>query len=176
MSLYFVTGIAGSGKSQVTIELKARGIEAYDTDDDGLARWRDIKNGYIHPKSSIKQKDRTEEFLSGHEWIVPRSEVEKLAEKAKSKDIYLCGVAYNESQLWDLFKEVFALVIDDDTLKYRLKNRTTNDWGKQPHELQITLGIQQKANLTYKNDGYIVIDATQPINKVVNSILEQSAV
>ena len=39
MSLIFITGVAGSGKSAVCKELVARGFEAYDTDNDGMTAW-----------------------------------------------------------------------------------------------------------------------------------------
>jgi dephospho-CoA kinase len=130
MALFFITGIAGSGKSTLAKALKAKGCEAYDTDDDSFARWRNKNSGYIHPKSSIKKEARTEAFLADHTWVVPRSEVEELARRAKNKDIFLCGVASNEDELRNLFKQIFELVIDNETLKHRLLTRTSNDWGK----------------------------------------------
>jgi adenylate kinase family enzyme len=174
MSLYFITGISGSGKSALANALKAGGYEAYDTDDDGFARWHNKKTGYIHPKSSVKKEDRTEDFLKDHSWIVPRSEVEELEERAKSKNIFLCGVASNEDEIRDLFKEVFELVIDEETLKNRLLTRTNNDWGKQPHEFQQTLERQQKAEILYRKFNPTLIDATQPVETVIANIIKKT--
>jgi dephospho-CoA kinase len=171
MSLYFITGIAGAGKSAVASELKAKGYEAYDTDDDGFAQWRNNNTGYIHPKSSVKPEARTEVFLKNHSWIVPIDKINDLAKRAEHKDIFLCGVAYNESEFWHLCKDVFVLTLDDETLKKRLATRTGNDWGKQPQELQHTLELQQKTNKTYQEAGHTIVDATLPIERVVNSIL-----
>ena len=173
MALFFVTGISGSGKSTVTNELKSRGYEAYDTDDDGLARWHNNNTGYIHPKSSVKKEDRTDEFLKIHSWIVPRSLVEDLAHRAGNKTIFLCGVAHNEDGIRGLFKAVFELTIDDKTLIRRLTTRTNNDWGKQPHELDQTLANQHNLEELYRKHNPILVDATQPIRIVVDNILEK---
>ncbi|GAC1392135.1 MAG: hypothetical protein NVSMB46_07090 [Candidatus Saccharimonadales bacterium] len=172
MALFFITGIAGSGKSTVTNELKSRGYEAYDTDDDGFSRWLNSQTGYIHPKSSVKKEDRTEEFLKNHIWVVPRASLEKLSKLALDKTIFLCGVASNEDEIRDLFKLIFELTIDDKTLIHRLTTRTTNDWGKQPHELEKTLESQHGAAGLYRKHNPILIDATQSIKLVVDNIIE----
>jgi adenylate kinase family enzyme len=174
MPLFYITGIAGSGKSEICKQLKLRGYEAYDTDDDGLAKWHNNKSGYVHPKSSVKSEDRTKAFLKRHSWKVPRSEIESLADHAHDKSIFLCGVVGDEKEIRNLFKDVFALVIDDQTLKRRLLTRTNNDWGKQPHELKLVLKWQHDSLKSYRKFGYTRIDAAKPIPTVVNNILKQT--
>jgi adenylate kinase family enzyme len=174
MPLYFVTGLAGSGKSSICKELKSRGYEAYDTDDDGFSKWQDIKTGHIHPKSTVKKEDRTVEFLKNHRWNAPKQEVAALATRASDKPIFLCGVADNTKELLQLFDKVLALTIDDKTLTYRLQTRTDNDWGKQPHELRSTLEQNRLSKAFYKKNGYIIIDATQPFSSVVDEILTKA--
>lgn len=172
--MFFITGISGAGKSEVTLNLRQRGYEAYDTDDDALARWQNVETGYIHPKSSVKSEQRTEDFLKQHKWNVPREFVEEIARKADDKTIFICGVANNLSELSDLFDVVFALTIDEKTLISRLASRTNNDWGKQPHELQQTLEIQKQATDNYKQLGHVIIDATRPVKLVVDDILAKT--
>lgn len=171
MSLYFVTGVSASGKSSITHELRRRGHIAFDTDDDGLARWQNTETGYIHPKSSIKAADRTNEFINAHLWNVPRESIEKIKNEHSKETIFICGVANNMEQIGDLFSGVFALVIDQKTLRHRLETRTNNDWGKQPHELKQTLEHHKTALVDFQKHSYKIIDATQPISKVVDDIL-----
>lgn len=173
MSLYFVTGVSATGKSTVTHELRGRGYIAYDTDDDALARWQHNESGFIHPKSSVKAEQRTEEFLTTHSWNVPREYIEKIAVEAADTDAFVCGAANNIAQLRDLFSGVFALVIDEPTLRDRLAHRTNNDWGKQAHELQQTLDTFHASLDTYRALGYVMIDAAQPTPLVVDAILAQ---
>lgn len=170
MALYLITGTAGTGKSQVCLVLKTKGFEAYDTDDDGLARWQHNETRYIHPKSSVKPHMRTAEFLAEHSWNVPREYVEELAQNAKNKPVFICGSLTNEDELRDLFEKIFALYVDDDTLKYRLTTRTTNDWGKQPHELKQSLAHHHKIYKKHEQKGDVVIDATKPLDIIVEEI------
>lgn len=174
MPLYYLTGIAGSGKSTVLAELRNRGYEAYDVDEAGpaTAKWHHNTTGFVHPKSSVKQEDRTPEFLANHSWKVPRQEVIDLAEQSGSKTVFLGGTIANESELQDLFDTVFALAIDDNTLKHRLATRTNNDWGKSPHELAYTLAVNQELDERYRKSGYVVIDANKTTDAIITEILD----
>jgi hypothetical protein len=152
--------------------LKKMGYEAYDTDNDGLARWQNRLTGYIHPKSSVKPHQRTPEFLAEHDWNVPRQDVAELVKKADGKSVFVCGSLANETDLYDLFDGVFALHVNEETLAHRLKTRTTNDWGKQPHELEQTLQDHRVSYAEHECRGNAIVDATQPLDVVVSDILK----
>lgn len=174
MPLFFIVGAAGTGKSSVKNELKERGYEAYDTDERGygMAQWQNNKTGYVHPKSSVKSEARTEEFLNEHSWKVTEPLIEELAAYVSDdKVVFLCGNVANEKEISDISRATFALVVDRDTLEQRILNRTDNNWGKQPHELQQTLDELERANKTYVDQGDTIIDASKPIKAVVDGIL-----
>lgn len=171
MSLFFVTGSSGAGKSQLTHALRERGYTAYDTDDDALSRWQHKQTGYTWPKSSVKAEMRTPEFLAQHDWNVPREFVEDIAKEASDKPVFILGVANNYDTLRDLFTKTFALRIDDETLVHRLTTRTNNNWGKQAHELQQSLSEQHGAEERWRKLGYTIIDATQPVDIVVAELI-----
>jgi adenylate kinase family enzyme len=171
MSLIFIGGTAGTGKSTVCRALKARGYDAYDVDSDGLAGWQNLQTGYMHPKSSIKSADRTPEFLQEHGWHVPINKVEELCHKSKGRLVFLVGDIRNEDELYDLFDGFLALYVDDDTLIHRLATRTDNDWGKQPHELKRSLERHHKIYDTYRVHGAVVIDATKPVEQVASDVI-----
>lgn len=175
MPLFLITGSAGTGKSEVCRVLKERGYEAYDTDDDGLARWQHNETGYIHPKSSVKAHQRTVAFIAAHTWSVPREYLTELRDQAGDKPIFICGSLGNENKVRDVFQQIFALYVDDDTLKYRLSTRTNNDWGKQPHELAQTLRHHHHVYEQYRRYG-TVIDATRPLLEVVDTIVHSAQV
>jgi dephospho-CoA kinase len=174
MSLFLIAGNAGSGKSTVCRALRMRGYEAYDTDDDGYAKWQHNETGYVHPKSSIKEEDRTPEFIKNHSWNVARTDVEDLAERAKDKSIFLCGAMGNEDELRGMFRKVFALYVDDATLQQRLAARQGNHWGKQPHEMQQTLEWQQYVYDKHRRLGSVLIDASQPVDTIVDAIISSA--
>jgi len=176
MPLFFITGVAGSGKSTVLQELISRGYEAYGIDEDGFAHWHNNKTGYIHPKSSVKTSDRTPDFLNNHTWKIDRNMVEDLASKAKTRPVFVCGVARNENELLDLFTGKFALIVDANTLKHRIATRENNDYGKTAHELEQILKDQASNEERYSKARYILIDATQPKDRVVDDIISASDV
>lgn len=173
MPLIYITGISGSGKSSVCMELTKRGYTAYDTDEDGIAYF--YHNETNQPVTErMSHEERTPEWRSQHTWKALRETVEKLADQAKDKPVFLCGVTNNDAdELWDLFSQVFALTMDETTLKQRITERTNNDFGKNPHEFADLLRWQQTATEDYKKLGAILIDATQPIEDVANEILVQ---
>jgi thymidylate kinase len=173
MPLIYITGISGSGKSAVCTELKHRSYTAYDTDHDGIAFFYHNDTG--EPVTErVAPEDRTPHWRSKHTWKARREDVKKLAEEAKNKFVFLCGVTNNDAaELWDLFDYVFALTLDEEVLRHRIMNRTGGGFGKNPHEFSEVLRWQRTANEDYEKLGATLIDATKPINQVVESILKR---
>lgn len=171
MSLFLITGNAGTGKTTTGEALKARGYISYDIDNDGFARWEHVESGFIHPKSSVKAVDRTTKFLAEHRWSVPRSDLEELRDQAIGKAVFVTGSLGNLKEVHDVFDGIVALYVDDETLTHRLTTRTTGDWGKQPHELANTLEKHHQAYEEYKQVGAVIIDSSQPLEQVVDTIL-----
>lgn len=171
MSLIYVTGISGAGKSAVCKELTRRGYKAFDTDKDGIAYFYDTATG--EPVvDRIPPEARTPEWRAKHVWIAKRETVERLAKDSQGQLAFLCGVTSNDAdELWDLFSQVFALHIDGATLRHRITSRTGNDFGRNPSELADLLEWQKTAEGDYKKLGATLIDATQSLDKVVDRIL-----
>jgi thymidylate kinase len=174
MSLIYITGISGSGKSEVLKELKARGYEAYGTDEDEISAFYDNDTNEILINPPAEAEERTPEWRSQYTWKMDRNRVEKLSKKANNKNIFLCGVAANENEIWDLFSKALALVIDEKTLKHRIDSRTNNNFGKVPHELESILEWQRSANDNYRKFDMAMIDATKPVQNVVDEILKKT--
>lgn len=171
MPLFLITGLPGSGKSTVNTELKARGYESYDGDEDHLAGW--YNNGTGLPVE-VSIEDCTPEFLLNHSRDIPRTVVEKLAVKARGKSVFLCGDPENEDELRDLFLKIFALVASEETLKRRIATRTNNKWGKLPHELAYSLAFKQKWDIMRKKFGYTNVNAARPTKVIVDQILKKT--
>lgn len=172
MSLIYVTGISGSGKSQVREELLRRGFEAHGTDEDGVAAYFNNETGEIENENASDPDFRTPEWRSKHTWKAQREKVEELTTRAKDKPIFLCGVVANDNEVWDLFGKVFALVIDEDTLKHRITHRTENNFGQNPHEFAMISEWQKTAEDDYRKFGATIIDATRPLEQVVDEIIK----
>ena len=162
MALFQIDGISGTGKTTLANELATRGYAAIDADE---------AFGYFgDPETGIP----TEEKIQMN-WIWDLDKVRALAESSANKSVYVCGGAMNQNTVKDLFAKRFILVVDDDTLKHRLLNRTNNDFGKHPDDLARQLEWNKGAADYAKSIGSMIIDATRPIGEVADKILRMTS-
>jgi hypothetical protein len=142
---FLVEGLSGAGKSSVYEELIRRGYKAISTD----RAWKyrpDPDTGSIWD-----QRKAVSELES------PEPEV-----------LFVCGSSRNRDRFLPYFTKVFNLRIDDDTMRRRLQERTNNDFGKQPEEVELMLRLNRSDE---KPTGAIDVDATQALGRVVDELL-----
>jgi len=171
MPLIYVTGNAGAGKSTICKELKARGYdEVYDIDENNIAAWYDRATGerVEYPK---KDEQRTKAWNDKHSYKMARSRIEQFAKDSKNETIYLCGQSIHDEEVWDLFDDTIFLVVDKESLKYRLTNREGNVFGKTPGELTAIMEVHDSFQLKHQKNGATFIEATRQISKVVEEII-----
>lgn len=169
MSLVYITGISGSGKSAVCEELKRRGYDAHEGDD-GLSGFYHNETGERLLRSTTSE-ERTPEWRKQWTWKMSRDELFKL--KNLGTQIFVCGVAANDKEYIDVFDKCFVLHLGKQALLDRLANRTNNDFGKSEHELQGVLDWYNSLDQWYEDIDAIKIDAEQPLDVVVDGILEK---
>ena len=169
MSLVWVTGNSGTGKSTVCGMLRARGYVALDADEDGFCCWtnRDTGEVVVEPAYPVP-----EGWLDRHGWVINRERVETLAEESRCRVAFLCGSVENEVDVCDLFDHIVCLVIDDDTLRHRLATRTNNSFGQHPEELAAALMWNPRMRGIYERRGATIIDALQPVAEVVKQVID----
>jgi hypothetical protein len=147
---YLVEGLSGAGKSSVYDELIGRGYKAISTD-------RAWKRRADHDTDlSIWDEQKALSELES-----PEPEV-----------LFVCGSSSNRDRFLPYFAKVFNLRIDDDTMRRRLQERTNNDFGKQPEELELMLALNRSDE---KPAGAIDVDATQPLDQVVDELLRSAS-
>ena len=139
---YLVEGLSGAGKSSVYEELIRRGYKAISTD----RAWKH----HADPDTWDHQKALSE------------------LESSKPEVLFVCGSSRNRDRLLPYFAKIFNLRIDDDTMRRRLQERTNNEFGKQPEELELMLRLNRSDE---KPAGAVDVDATQPLTDVVDDLL-----
>jgi hypothetical protein len=173
MTLVYVTGISGAGKSAVLRELRRRGFAAFGVDEDGYGRWLDRRTGEerTYPEASCTMDPH--DWYVGHEWALDAKKVAELKKRADRDGdlVFLCGVAAREADAWEHFDLVCALVIDDGTIRSRVEGRDERWFGKRPQELEMILAWNVGFADTYRRFGAVVIDATSPVEIVVDEVL-----
>jgi thymidylate kinase len=157
MNNYLIEGVSGTGKTSVCEELQKRGYKTIDADEE-LAYYGDPETGEILERSPMN-------------WIWHKDKTQKCLQNENNDLIFICGGAMNQNEFAHYFKKTFVLNIDDETLKYRLASRTNNDFGKHPDELALQLKWNAGAVKNANEKDAIIIDATMPIEKVVDQIL-----
>jgi dephospho-CoA kinase len=173
MKMFYVTGISGSGKSRVREELSKRGYLAYDGDENGITAWQDKMTGeFVDTSERTPGPNGSPSEL--YDWHMSQKRLEELALESDDQDLFICGTASNRYDLWNMFEKVFCLSVDEETLVQRLKTRTSNDFGKDPNELKDVLSWHKPSEQTDLEMGAISIDATQPIEEVVDEILKHA--
>lgn len=79
-----------------------------------------------------------------------------------------------ELDVWDLFTAVVCLVLDDATLRRRLAARSDH-FGKASDELANTLEWNRTNGANYRRFGASIVDASQPLDAVVEDVLRVAA-
>ena len=164
---YLITGVTGSGKSTIAGELRNRGRVVYDTDSENLARWEDDEG-----KPAPSEHHPSEEWLKHHHWNINEDKLQKILKD--HENIGLCGTASNLKNFFSLFDKIFVLVIDQPELAERLNNRTNNPFGKSAEEQADIFSWHKWYEESLIKQGAQTIDATLPLNEVVELILKDS--
>ncbi len=170
MPFILITGTSTSGKSSIAKELLERGYEAYDTEHDGISAYFNKETGQRVAEFG-GAPERSKSWLDQHEWLISPEWLKEKAEKAKESMIFACGGTGNPSAILPFFDKVIWLEVDEQTIRYRVNNPRDHDYGTKPHELAAAIRANTSECLIYKNAGAQIVDATQPLNKVVDEIL-----
>jgi gluconate kinase len=152
---YLVEGLSGAGKSSVYQELIRRGVRAITTD----RAWA----YHADPDTGLPGGP-----VSHHNWMWDQQRALSELESREPEVLFVCGSSRNRDRFLPYFTKVFNLRIDDETMRRRLQERTDNDFGKQPEEVEIMLKLNRRDE---KPAGAIDVDATQPLNQVVDELL-----
>jgi hypothetical protein len=157
---YLVEGLSGTGKSSVYEELVRRGYAAISTDR-ARAFHADPDTGL--PGGPLDHDN----FM----WDEQRALSE--LESPEPDVLFACGSSRNRDSFLPYFTRIFNLRIDDETMRRRLQGRTDDDWplGDDGVELMLELNRRDEGPA-----GAIEVDATRPLNQVVDELLRRAGV
>jgi broad-specificity NMP kinase len=158
---YLVEGVSGTGKTSVCDELERRGYHAIHGDRE-LAYQGD-------PATGAAVEGHTHEH---HIWHVEK--VEAVVADQDAAETFFCGGSRNLPRFIGLFDAVFVLTVDLDTLNRRLDERTSDDDERHPSHAEREI-IERLHTTSEDTPEGIPIDATAPVERVVDTILEAIA-
>lgn len=156
---FLVEGVSGSGKTSVCRELQRRGHHAVNGDTE-LAYQGDPETG--EPTGGFRHEH--------HVW--PVWTVREIAADDSRPATFFCGGSRNSAKFLDVFEAVFVLDLDRDTLSRRLATRGDDEFGGAPEERELVLRVH--ASGEDLPPGGILVDATAPLEEVVDEILRRA--
>jgi thymidylate kinase len=166
--VYLITGVAGSGKSTIAKELRKRGYAAYDTEV-GFSYFVNKKTGH----RVYRPSNPTLEWYERHERVFNEKILNNLLAKHANETLFICSITANQKKFYPIFKKIFLLTIDKNTLIERIGSRTDNHFGKHPVEFSRLLARHDQFDEKLKSLGAIPVDGRLPLEKVTKSILAQ---
>lgn len=148
MRRVLLTGIAGTGKSTVVAELRARGYKALDADD-GLCC-----------------------TAPDGEWLWNEDLIERVLSTEDTEVLVLAGAASNQVRFYDRFDHIVLLSTPADVIVERLATRTNNSFGKAADELDRVLGYHQTVEPMLRSVATHEIVTARPLSDVVDEIVQ----
>ncbi|OII36740.1 nucleoside kinase [Curtobacterium sp. MMLR14_010] len=163
---HLVEGVSGAGKTAVARELRRRGFAVVEGDRE-LAYQGDPATGRpVHGVTGV-------DVHAHHLWDVDRVQ-ERIADETEPVTFF-CGGSRNVGDVITLFDEAVVLAIDATTLDRRLDERGADEWAGRGRAAERALVRALQASGADTPAG-IVIDATQPLDVVVDEVLRRCGV
>ena len=167
-----ITGTSGSGKSAVGKELKKRGFDVIDTDQDVFT---DLSIAYWISKKTGKGVDMPwpppKNWHNENDWIWRTEVLKQRLDSSNSPIVFAYGDSRNKHEAYSLFDKVFVLSTNDYVLRRRIQSRTDNYFGKSDAEFAWVLDQNRIIAEEVSQAGGALVDASQSIDKVVEELL-----
>ena len=148
MKRVLLTGMSGTGKSAVVLELAARGYKAVDLDE---------------PEWSEAAPDG--------EWVWREERVRHLLSTEDADVLFVAGCASNQVKFYHQFDEIILLSAPAEVIMARLATRTNNPFGKRPDELAQVLSDLEETEPKLRRVAGHEVDTSAPLEEVVAAIL-----
>ncbi|MDP8996880.1 MAG: AAA family ATPase [Pseudomonadota bacterium] len=170
---YLIEGVSGTGKTTVAKELLRRGYHVNDGDNE-LAYRGYPQTGEPLNKSDLVRAMENPEWGQKH-WLWDIDKVKFMIANHATPISFFCGGSRNFPRFIDLFDGVFILEVSDLNLLLRRIDervaRDPTDWGAKPEEKELIARTHATKEDTPANG--VVIDATAPLQQVVDEILSK---
>lgn len=152
VTVVFVTGMSGTGKSAALVELARRGHRVVDTDYGGYAE--EVPTADARGHEQLWREDRIEALLDGHEQGV----------------LFISGCVSNQARFYPRFDAVVLLSAPADVILGRVASRATNVFGKRDAERNRILDDLARVEPLLRAGATAEIDTRAPLNEVVDAL------
>jgi shikimate kinase len=140
-----ITGISGAGKSALLRELARRGYRTVDTD---YGDYHETVDG-----EQLWREDRIAALL------------------ADDGPLFVQGTTRNQVVFYPLFDHIVLLSAPADVLVERLRTRATNPYGKDPAQVEETLGYLETVEPLLRETATVEVVTTVPVAQVADIVV-----
>jgi shikimate kinase len=140
-----ITGISGAGKSALLRELARRGYRTVDTD---YGDYHETVDG-----EQLWREDRIAALL------------------ADDGPFFVEGTTRNQVVFYPLFDHIVLLSAPADVLVGRLRTRATNPYGKDPAQVEETLGYLETVEPLLRETATLEVVTTVPVAQVADIVV-----
>src|ERR671923_2435652 len=144
-----VTGMSGTGKSTALAELAKRGFRVVDTDSRDWSEW----------------------VPGADEWLWREDRMAQLLAEDGEPALFVSGCMSNQVKFYDRFDAVVLLSAPAEVILDRVDRRTTNDYGKTPHERDLILTYLETVEPLLRARATHELDASRPVAEVVDALI-----
>lgn len=147
-----VTGMSGTGKSAVLVELARRGHRVVDTDYGGFAE--EVQSSDGHGPEQLWREDRIDSLLRQHHEGV----------------LFISGCVANQGRFYSRFDAVVLLSAPTDVILERVAMRETNNFGKSDAERNRILHDLATVEPLLRAGATAEINTRAPLEEVVDAL------
>jgi broad-specificity NMP kinase len=119
-----ITGTSGTGKSAVGAELKKRGFDVIDTDQDVF---NDLSIAYWVSKTTGEGVHMPwpppEDWHNENDWVWRVNILNQRLDSNNNSIVFACGDSRNKKEAYSLFDKILVLDTEDDVLRERIQAR-----------------------------------------------------
>jgi dephospho-CoA kinase len=159
MRRVLITGVSGVGKSTVVAALTALGHAAVDTD----------VGGYCSPGPDVEPPKPTAE----PDWVWNEARLRRLLDTG-GDPLFVSGCVPNQWRFYPDFDRIVLLSAAPAVVRRRLLDRTGNDYGKAPGELERALRDQAEVEPLLRRGATAEIDTDAPLETVMDRLLRHA--
>ena len=159
MTRVLITGMSGTGKSSVILELSKRGFHAVDTDSDAWCEW------VVTPG---------EDGATERDWVWREDDVRALLETPRLP-LFVSGCKSNQGRFYKHFDHVVLLSAPLPVMLERIAARTNNPYGKLEAEREAIIANTREIEPLLRATCSLELDTSRQSVQQIADVLEQLA-
>lgn len=153
MKTILITGMSGTGKTTVILDLQNRGYKAVDLDSDAFSIWVDAEPDPAYPDNEVQP---------GKDWVWDEQRIHELLAIRDTDLLFVSGCASNMPKFYQSFEHVVLLTAPASTIVGRLQTREGPAYGRSSEEVDRVLRLQQTIEPLLRQRADLEIDTSIP--------------